>query len=137
MIDYPDSLGAACNYRRQGFYLGGHFAAAYLPNMAYFGLGAVPGSICDSLYIGVNDLSENKNGITIFPNPSSGIFSLQLKDATDKIISVHVENIYGKEILNTKNFYSVVDLGQEPAGIYFVKVKTQKKKSFTGKAIKL
>ena len=105
--------------------------------MPNYNLGVLPGSICDSLYIGVNDLSENKNGITIFPNPSSGIFSLQLKDATDKIISVNVENIYGKEIYQANHFSSTIDLNREPTGVYFIKVQTQKKKSFTGKAIKL
>jgi hypothetical protein len=134
-IDYPDSVGLACHYRRQAFYLGGHFAGSYLPNMAYFGLGPVTGSICDSLSIGINE-NERKNGLEVYPNPSNGYFYFKLKDATDKVVSISLKNVMGREIYSAKNNSSSIDATTFPPGIYIAKVFTQKKKLFTVKVVK-
>ena len=135
VIEYPDSVGTACHYIRQAFSLGSHHAAACLPNMPYYGLGAITGSICDSL-TGTKILSEMKNGIDVFPNPSSGVFSLRLKEVNDKIISTEVEDILGNRVLFTKYFSSTFDLSPYSAGIYVLRVQTQKKKTFAAKVVK-
>jgi hypothetical protein len=136
VIEYPDSVGLACHYVRQGFSLNGRRVCGDLPNMAYFGLGADSGSVCDSLSIGINIITSNENLMEVFPNPSSGIFSLRLKDVNDKIIEIQVEDIFGTKVLSDKNFASTLDISNEPQGIYFVHVKTQRKKMFAAKVIK-
>jgi len=136
VIEYPDSVGLGCNYIINGFDLGSHFLAGYLPNMAFFGLGAETGTICDSLDIGINELRGDKNEIEAFPNPSTGIFSLRLRDANDKIISLSIEDVLGNEILFMKTFHSTFDISNEPSGVYFLKILTQHKNVFTGKLIK-
>jgi hypothetical protein len=136
VIENPDSVGLACNYIVNGFDLGSHHLAGFLPNMAYFGLGALTGSICDSLPSLIPNSSPKEKGVAVFPNPSEGIFDLMLKDGSDKIISLTMEDMLGKEIFSLKNFYSTIDIGNQPAGIYFVHVATQKKNVFVVKVVK-
>ncbi len=135
VIENPDVPGIGCNYVRQGFDLGNHFIGGDLPNIPHFGLGAVTASICDSL-TGVQSLEAQSLRLEVYPNPSQGIFSLSSKDKTDKIVSAKVEDILGNEILSVKNFSSVIDIGDQPAGIYFVHAVTQKKKMFVVKVVK-
>ncbi|MCX6292244.1 MAG: T9SS type A sorting domain-containing protein [Bacteroidetes bacterium] len=139
VIEYPDSVGLGCNYIQNGFDLGSHFVAGYLPNMAYFGLGAETGSICDSLRIGINELNAEKNGLQVFPNPTTGIFNLKLKDENDRVISVRVEDIFGKMVFKTTASFKTIteiDLKTFSPGLYFVYVQTEKKKFLTAKIIK-
>ncbi len=135
VIEYPDSVGTACHYIRQAFSLGSHHAAACLPNMPYYGLGAMTGSACDSL-TGIKNVTEINNAVEVFPNPSSGVFSLKLKDVNDKIISTEVEDILGNRVLFTKYFSSIFDLSAYSDGIYVLRVQTQKKKTFAAKVVK-
>ncbi len=135
VIEYPDSVGAACHYIRQSFDLGGHFVGGCLPNMPYYGLNAMTGSICDSL-TGLKSICETENGTEVFPNPSSGIFSLRLKEVNDKIVLVSVSNVLGNEVFRSKNIFYSIDISNKATGVYFVKVLTQKKENFSVKLIK-
>ncbi len=135
VIENPDVVGTGCNYVVNGFDLGNHYVQGALPNMAYFGLGAMTGSICDSL-TGIKDVTKIKNGVEVFPNPSSGVFSLKLKDVNDKIISIEVEDILSNRVLFTKYFSSTFNLSPYSAGIYVLRVQTQKKKTFAAKVVK-
>ncbi|MCX6290841.1 MAG: T9SS type A sorting domain-containing protein [Bacteroidetes bacterium] len=139
VIEYPDSVGLACQYTRQAFYLGGHYAAACLPNMPYYGLGAETGSICDSLRIGINELNTEQNGLEVFPNPTSGKFFLKLKDTNDQVINVRVEDVLGKMVFKTTALLKTItdiDLKTFSPGLYFVHVQTEKKKFLAAKIIK-
>jgi hypothetical protein len=49
VINYPDSLGAACDLQPYSFYLGGKRTYFGLPNNPDYELGAVTGSVCDTV----------------------------------------------------------------------------------------
>ena len=49
VINYPDSLGAKCDYQPFSFYLGGKRTYYGLPNNPNYELGPDTGSVCDSL----------------------------------------------------------------------------------------
>jgi len=77
---------------------------------------------------GKNGVDENElsRSISIYPNPSSGEFTMQVN--TDKKITMHVYNILGKEIFKplesakSATIKQVIDLKNFPAGIYLISV---------------
>ncbi|MBK8873341.1 MAG: hypothetical protein IPN13_05230 [Bacteroidetes bacterium] len=56
VINYPDSLGSACNYTPYSFYLGGTRTHYGLPNNPDYDLPAHAGSPCDTL-VSQNELA--------------------------------------------------------------------------------
>ena len=61
---------------------------------------------------------------------------MKLKDAGDKIIEVKIKDVLSKEIYSANHYASSIDISNKENGIYFVEVKTQKKKIFNVKLIK-
>ncbi|MDD3859726.1 MAG: T9SS type A sorting domain-containing protein, partial [Bacteroidales bacterium] len=76
-----------------------------------------------------NDSKSNTNEIKIFPNPTKGQFSIFAED----IVSIEIFNLQGKLIYRGKE--KEIDLSSVPAGIYFIKVTTDKQTT-TRKLIK-
>jgi PKD repeat protein len=67
------------------------------------------------------DINTNTNELRVFPNPSSGVFKFDFKEALIGKISVKVFDIYGnrvatEEYFNTENF--TLDISQLPIGLY-------------------
>jgi N-acetylneuraminic acid mutarotase len=64
------------------------------------------------------------NSVSIFPNPSTGVFAIQSKtfifSAID-IYNVNGENVFGSKENNTQE---EINISSQPAGIYFVQVRT-------------
>lgn len=70
--------------------------------------------------------SNRQSDFRVFPNPTSGIFTLELID-TDKISTVECEvyDLMGKRIWKQQfpsNTYSKIDLTEQQPGIYFIRV---------------
>ncbi|MBK7886449.1 MAG: hypothetical protein IPJ86_03840 [Bacteroidetes bacterium] len=55
VINYPDSLGSACDFQPYSFYLGGARTYYGLPNNPDYELGAWVGSPCDTLSVGLDE----------------------------------------------------------------------------------
>lgn len=70
------------------------------------------------------DQSVFENSISIYPNPGNGKFSIKSAKQLDLI---SVLNTFGQEVLvvNPKNSIEIIDLTNEPQGVYFVKVSSQ------------
>ena len=68
----------------------------------------------------VNELPK-LNGLSVYPNPTNGILTLQLKDYVGSF-KVEMVNILGEKILTVAN-QSTIDVSTFPSGIYFVQVK--------------
>ncbi len=73
--------------------------------------------------LGTDDLPVQDQSLTIYPNPSSGIFTISSKS---QITSVEIYNLFGERIYSDFNFniktIKAFDLSGSPKGIYFVKV---------------
>ena len=69
----------------------------------------------------------DSEGIIIFPNPSKGMFKINLPSG--KTAKGFVANITGKEILQfqTKNEETTIDLSSYAKGLYFVSLQTDQK----------
>ncbi len=76
---------------------------------------------------GTKEILSNSN-LTIFPNPSKGIFTIQ-SSAVSSQLSVEVYNIMGekvfKETLRSAQGDNLINLSSEPSGIYFYRVSNE------------
>lgn len=82
----------------------------------------VPGST------GIDQLAKDEISFRVYPNPSSGKFSLILTDASDTEREIDILDITGNQLLSTilqrgQNNLTI-DLSESPIGIYFVRLKT-------------
>ncbi len=74
------------------------------------------------------DLEENSS-VVIFPNPSSGQFQISFEQEQSEDVQIQIFNINGqllthRMIDNTSQFTETFDLGQIPAGVYNVQIKS-------------
>jgi hypothetical protein len=69
-------------------------------------------------------LNENANpgGVSVFPNPTSGIFNLRVMKFENA--NIRVFDALGKEIFNTRmsDIQTAIDLSNQAKGMYFVQV---------------
>jgi len=69
-------------------------------------------------------LNENANpgGVSVFPNPTSGIFNLRVMKFENA--NIRVFDALGKEVLNSRmsDIQTVIDLSNQAKGLYFVHV---------------
>ena len=73
--------------------------------------------------VAINTLSENI--ITIFPNPSNGIFTIDLLTSPKGLSNVKITDLTGKSIHNSQ--YSILNsqFSIKEKGIYFITIKTE------------
>jgi hypothetical protein len=85
---------------------------------------------------GIQALNQSSNAITVFPNPSDGIFTVHQNDFI-KSYQIKVFNVLGKCVLDTKISHNdmQLNLSQQPSGIYFYQVVDDLSNSKTGKLI--
>jgi len=77
------------------------------------------------------------NSLFIFPNPSNGVFTVQLNGSLNEEQSeINVFNIYGREVFSKpmETGYKILDLSSLPKGIYYIQI-TNAKKTFNRKII--
>jgi hypothetical protein len=66
-------------------------------------------------------------GMIIYPNPTSGLFTIELKNQLSGELTISILDLGGKEIMNIKtdktseNFTKQIDLSVLSKGIYIVK----------------
>lgn len=128
-VGNTDNEAATCIAASAGgnFYITGRFFSSPLSFGACTAVNVQPG-VPDAFVaklVAPVSIHEFRDGmeLTVFPNPSQGIFSFSLPlDA----ISVHVFNSMGEEIKNMKVHGSAekIDLSQCENGIYFLNVST-------------
>jgi len=77
------------------------------------------------VYIGVDEplMAEHSNSISLFPNPTSSLFTIQ---SSSTIKSITVYNIQGQQVLQKNNLNATSFTMEEllPSGVYVVKVET-------------
>ena len=97
-IDNPDIGGVGCNVRQHSVRLPA-FAFRTLPNFPNFRLGAVAGSVCDTL--GYSATSPQKAQVLkVFPNPTSGIIHIENLPPQARVV---VYDALGREVFRKEN----------------------------------
>lgn len=81
-----------------------------------------------SLATEINEQIQNDNDLSIYPNPSDGLFTLTISNNIPSSIMVSLVDLLGKEVFHfsdntsTSTYSKEIKLNNIPAGIYFVKV---------------
>lgn len=67
---------------------------------------------------------QNKEHITIFPNPSKGEFKISIQDFSSENIEVELYDIHGKKMLNdiVKSENIIIKTDNYKPGVYFIRV---------------
>ncbi len=68
------------------------------------------------------------NSVVVYPNPGNGIFNLNINQFENlKMAGLNIFNILGEKVYESEihNPQSEIDLSNEPAGIYFLQLKTE------------
>lgn len=95
------------------------------------------GSLCTFEPTRVEDINLKEETLAIYPNPSDGIYNVSFSKNTD-VFLWQISNIYGKLIeQNTSNTSQFkINIGNQPAGVYFLKISDGKNKNCFHKLIK-
>ncbi|MEO8069327.1 MAG: T9SS type A sorting domain-containing protein, partial [Flavobacteriales bacterium] len=124
VINQPDSLGLACDLVQHGIDLPTYWFNS-LPNHPNYHLGALDGSICDSLEVGIVEAGLQLN-ISLYPNPNNGAFAItfapQAESGALEVQAMDGKVIYREGIAQWSQLKRV-QLHGLPAGMYQCKLR--------------
>lgn len=112
VVNYPDSLGAACDFQPFSFYLGGKRTYWGLPNNPDYNLGAIIGSPCDTLSVGISETeTTSKASLHVFYNAAAEKLFINAQNFKGKYCTLQIFDVMGRKVfLPEKNtaalFYS-------------------------------
>ncbi len=121
IIDQPNNLGIACNVIQHGIRFPS--LSVQVPNFPNYRLGPLDSLYCDTVN-SVNEFEYRNNNISVFPNPSTGIFNIQNKDSNEIVLYVSAFDYLGKELICKLDDNSTFDLGSLNNGLYILKIAT-------------
>ncbi len=84
-----------------------------------------------STCLGVNKLNKKLNSF-IYPNPSNGIFTLNINTSNVKELNVTLMNLQGQTVYSKNNFVNIenvheqIDLSSNAKGVYFINITSDK-----------
>jgi hypothetical protein len=139
VILYPDSPGVACGYAPNYLKLdSGSFTVYGFPHMPDYSVGRDTGSLCDTIFTAVGHQKLEKY-ITVYPNPSGGVFNFELRQAGDAIRQIKIYTSQGKLLPEQPlcgGTCSTIDMGKQPTGLYHYRCTTTTGKTYTGKLLR-
>jgi len=133
VINSPDSLGLACDYQPYSLYLNGTRTYYGLPNNPDYTLGAVIGSPCDTLSVGIKEVVPKGNMYVYYETSSQKIIinangllgkkgKLIVYDLTGRVISIVDLNTISNE------FRYEIPLEGLATGLYLISLETLSEK---------
>jgi hypothetical protein len=136
VIHFPDSGAVGCNYLPYSFYLGGKRTYWGLPNNPNYDMGAVAGSPCDTLSVGLppgHFPGERGALMQAWYNPAWNLIhvnasQLKGKNGILRLLDVSGRILYEKKIESIHGGYytSEIYMHAFSSGIYFVQLITDK-----------
>jgi len=123
-IETPDSSGLACNVQQHSVLLPKFNAT--LPNLLNYNLGALTGSVCDTL-TSLYQLPEHDFRVRIYPNPNDGNFMIGYRLPQNESGQITIYDIQGnliqRKILSQWSSMHQINLPSPlSSGIYLIKL---------------
>ena len=124
-INYPDSGGLACDVHLHSLHIP-CYNWGTVPNHPNYFLGEMLGSPCDTLSIGINEITNNKKTLLIYPNPANENVTVVYATERNDNCKLEIMDMQGKVIQhihlpcnqNQFTFYT----GSILPGLYIVKL---------------
>jgi hypothetical protein len=132
VINSPDSLGAGCDFQPYSFYLGGGRTYWGLPNNPNYELGPLVGSVCDTLTVGIAEIANYKNNITVYFDAGWQMAFINAKGLKGKNYTFQLYSLNGQLMLqeqgklNSEYFTKDLSLVGNASEIYLVRLITEK-----------
>ena len=143
VINYPDSLGATCDFQPFSFNLGTGRSYLGLPNNPDYELGAWVGSPCDTLTVGLNENGKEED--VFFQAWYNGEWNmihvnaskLKGKSGVLRLFDVEGRVVYEREVdvIAGGYFTTEIVMNEIASGVYIVSLTTEKDK-VQGKVLK-
>lgn len=138
VINSPDSLGTACNFTPYSFYLGGKRTYGCLPNNPNYALGALVGSVCDTITNLTPNLSHQESGeLFLFYHSSWQKLFVNAQNLTGTIYKLKIVDMWGKLIYHSEGslsppyFTKDISFINLSKGLYVLSLETNKEKLIT------
>ena len=127
VINSPDSAGLACDYQPFSVYLPNCRTYLGLPNNPDYSLGAIIGSPCDTLTVGMyENETEEQDNLVVAPNPFSSRFKVSLKKGSFPAqVKYQIYNLQGQEVAHGKlvnQFENYIELEKVTPGMYLLQM---------------
>jgi hypothetical protein len=121
VINKPNEKGQACDFQQHYFYLPNLNYNGSLPNFPHFRMDEA--EVCDSTLTSIfGELVWLRRDMKVWPNPSSGIFNIELPDVgAGKLVVTNINGqvIYERDVSNIIN-EERIDISNYPGGRYNV-----------------
>ncbi len=142
VINYPDSIGSACDYQPFSFNLGGHKAYWGLPNNHNYELDTLHGSPCDTLTtVGLNDLFPKNKELKLYYDKTWQTVFVNAEELQGRKATLEFYNINGQlmERISSETdgsyFSKSSSFSSQADGVYIVRLSTEKE-VLVGKFVK-
>lgn len=133
-IHNPNEKGLACNFEKFGQPIA-TINADKIPNLVHYRMGALVGSACDTLAVGLKDV-EASNKVRLYPNPAKGMVQIDLTSYNyyNPNNALYLYNNEGKLVQQIAVPYlsAQMNVSTLPAGIYQWSLGTANKAIATG-----
>jgi hypothetical protein len=93
------------------------------------------GQVLVTVCTGIKNLMNSESSYLLFPNPGSGVFYLETTQIVDAITLFNAEGKRLKDYINV-SLKTELNMENEPAGLYFLYIRSQDGSSNTVKLIK-
>ena len=135
MINFPDSLGIACDFQPFSFNLGTGRSYFGLPNNPDYELGAWVGSPCDTLTVGLTENEKDDVFFQAWYNPEWNMIHVNASKLKGKSGVLRLFDVEGRVVVERKveviaggYFTSEIAMSGIASGVYVVSLTTERDK---------